>query len=1121
MADFKETVNQIGNNIASYSNAAWQRLLQEANAEIAGLTIFNTLGDKKVTLLRSNLDYIKNSNDVVFGYTPEDYDDRVDFTYYREGSDKNEIPKPKLVDPHNDGFRKEVMKGGGFRVNDEFARKERTYEVVNGGEIVHTVYNEHNNDKTEMNKYLEGTKGIIERTNYDPFTQNGNGLAGKTNKWFRGLIDDVTQKYISERFKTVISRFHTSCDNSDIEEMKSSVGNSAFSEKYGMSHGRNLLKTQDGQTAYEDPKEPYDNPYCRVWTHHHQYNRFVKDTIRPFSGITNDELEKKYNWDSMRSSDYKGFGSGGSRLRKYGAMFDNDGNNTGLVNITPKSDGNGIKGPGGVDIRHCMFSIENLAWKGMFNDYSDEMEENGLSIDQKGPFGGRIMWFPPYNLKFSENSNATWEANEFIGRGEPIYTYSNTRRNGSLSFTMLVDHPSVLDYWERREEVGNSVKSGVDNIESKEQQMLRFFAGCDILKAKLPEQEPIVAEEKKIDEEPETEPESEMFQFLVFYPNNYSGKDDWKSGSIVNPIHYLMGGIGTQKEILDDDGQMLMDPEAYKSKNVHDFPIDFSKEYWVNGNYYGGYEIREKLGVSTIQTQTSGNVISTVTIQGSENDSQMTQKMLVKSLSDTAKKDSVTCTGLKGEKLKQWHKQRYYYRADEETLSQILIGDANDGAVSYIDKESHQFNSVNVKEAVEYWGLKSDKTYSLAEVFTVIEKDENARNYGKQFCREGKFEELKNIIDNYKDNITGVKFRGRASSQANNKSYKVNDERNTTLSRNRALTVKKWLMSTLGIPGEKISEDVIKLDIEYNYDKTKDERQDDSNDRDAKLNRFCLVEVYYKTDKTEDASQPQVRMNASGMPENNTIAVDNGFEGINNSARNKNELEEDETDRKVSARIDSRRQGAVDSWLKSGKFTKTIGTTRNKPKRYDDEYKFFNKIKENDPFMQKLLSERVKYFDPAFHSMSPEGFNARLTFLHQCTRQGPTFSAADSLNGNATNLSFGRPPVCILRVGDFYYTKIIINSISMDYDPLQWDLNDEGIGVMPMLANITIQFDFIGGSELSGPISRLQNALSYNYYANASVYDNRAEQVEYKSNTQGEIESFKAFIGQELASSND
>ena len=44
-----------------------------------------------------------------------------------------------------------------------------------------------------------------------------------------------------------------------------------------------------------------------------------------------------------------------------------------------------------------------------------------------------------------------------------------------------------------------------------------------------------------------------------------------------------------------------------------------------------------------------------------------------------------------------------------------------------------------------------------------------------------------------------------------------------------------------------------------------------------------------------------------------------------------------------------------------------------------------------------------------------------------------------------------------------------------------------------MMANIDINFTFLGGSDLGGPIDRLQNAISFNYYANTSVYDDRAK----------------------------
>ena len=96
-------------------------------------------------------------------------------------------------------------------------------------------------------------------------------------------------------------------------------------------------------------------------------------------------------------------------------------------------------------------------------------------------------------------------------------------------------------------------------------------------------------------------------------------------------------------------------------------------------------------------------------------------------------------------------------------------------------------------------------------------------------------------------------------------------------------------------------------------------------------------------------------------------------------------------------------------------------------------------------------------------------------------------------------------------MGDFYNTKIVITNLSIQYDNAQWDLNPEGIGVMPVFAKISLSFVFLGGSDLSGPISRLQNAVSFNYYANTGVYDDRAEMVEYESNGSGKEIKFKPF----------
>ena len=164
------------------------------------------------------------------------------------------------------------------------------------------------------------------------------------------------------------------------------------------------------------------------------------------------------------------------------------------------------------------------------------------------------------------------------------------------------------------------------------------------------------------------------------------------------------------------------------------------------------------------------------------------------------------------------------------------------------------------------------------------------------------------------------------------------------------------------------------------------------------------------------------------------------------------------------------------------------------------KYRYFQRIDKEQDVVKRLITDKVRYFDPAFHSITPEGFNARLTFLHQCTRQGPTVAASENGAVSAGNLAFGRPPVCVLRIGDFYNTKIIIDSVSINYDAnggTQWDMNTEGIGLQPMFANVTIGFKFLGGSDLSGPIARLQNAVSYNFYANASVYDRHAD---YRNN---------------------
>ena len=363
-----------------------------------------------------------------------------------------------------------------------------------------------------------------------------------------GLLNK-TNKFLSERrARTIISRFH------DKDNTENNLTQSAVYRNFGVSHGRNLLTKgayENGQaTSYPSG---YSNPYCRVWTNHHQYSK-MKHLIRPFTDDENfataEDLQK--NWYIFRTED------AGKRLANHGVL-----NKNGMVNITPTSRGDVV------DIKNCMFSIENLAWKDVItsekgkyryskrvvksengenrNVYDWEIDnENVLSEEQRGPNGGRIMWFPPYDITFQETASAKWSENEFIGRGEPVYTYVNSSRSGTLEFTLLVDHPSILNYW---------MMDKKDNAtDADEQTLLRFFAGCETIDPSEDVIENIFMggyTGKTIDTQ-EVNKEKDI-TFYTFFPNNYSGVDYHDDPETA--MKYLFGGYNSYHPMVNVCGE--------------------------------------------------------------------------------------------------------------------------------------------------------------------------------------------------------------------------------------------------------------------------------------------------------------------------------------------------------------------------------------------------------------------------------------------------------------------------------------------------------------------------------------------------------------------------------------
>jgi outer membrane protein OmpA-like peptidoglycan-associated protein len=1155
MANFLQKLGNVTADLLSNSDFI-QRSVGMANSYEDIMFIVQALGREPISLLGKDYLYIfdhvrRNYN---MGTNVMDYNSNEcpKFTFYKER------PTVRFANPYDDP--KNLL--------DRWM-PDAYFEDTSKDNILYS-YAESNDGYTN-NKEI-GTKYDIDSAN--PGVNFG-GISSFSNVLPTcDMIKKTNDNFNHGKYKTLIARFHTDSMES---KSKDDITQTAITQKFGMSHGRNLLRKYSPNKV----DNGYDNPYCRVWTYHHQYNQLER-AIRPFDLQSAEMLEKgelsgEFETVGFRTIEDKtfGFDGGSKRLDNYGVLNYKNG----MVNIAPTAkikDYFEHKEDKQVSIKKCMFSIENLAWKSE-NIIHDEYDQMGLSPEQKGPLGGRIMWFPPYDLSFSEDVSVSWNANQFIGRGEKVYTYTDTERRGNLSFTLLIDHPSILDYWtgHKRNGMKNQGRElipgnggGVDEINNQENTLLRFFAGCEVLTARpqefrvrerKPETVPDV-EEPVVEDPPETEVHEpkvseKTIHCVLYYPNNYSGVDDapTKSNGTVNAIYYLMNGIGAQKFVND-------------KKDAEDIPTTIDTQVSIQGfDSLGGYEVgRSSFGMYGISATIANlnadyNQIKS-TYADLESKDRKAQYLtgpagvregqtegyvakygeksypLAKIIGSQAMslKGAQTMSNLTGA-THQWYRRRWYYRVDKAYENNQLSRPD-----SYVDTRDFGLNakkgykSVKEDESIaKAFGLdatdKNTTLISFADMFVALEGQKAEELLSGQFEPNNVkiVKELKENQERFK--ITEIKFEGHASYQG----YAAS---NDTLSKNRALTFKKWMQNNKFPEIDKATSGTKKKSPKNNVDKG------DNSDKTVKMWRSASVIIKYNETSIETAATAESSSVESGKTDVNTNAPLNQIDKVsipNNTMSikpippinisstlptsekwlevNQKRVNDDlrKLHYKIKGQLDGKNYLDEMSWNFDNEYlqnqTGIIGVQKGVVERYDNEGEFFELLEKNDPFMHNLITDKIRYFDPAFHSISPEGFNARLTFLHQCTRQGSTVGGSDKIPGTAYNLAFGRPPVCVLRLGDFYYTKIVINSISIQYETPQWDLNPEGIGVMPMFAKVSMNFVFLGGSDLAGPISRLQNAVSFNYYANTGVYDNRAEMVQYDPDGSGHEVKFKPF----------
>ena len=613
-----------------------------------------------------------------------------------------------------------------------------------------------------------------------------------------------------------------------------------------------------------------------------------------------------------------------------------------------------------------MFSIENLAWR---TSNTPGFSTSDLPVCERGPNRGRVMWFPPYDMTFTETTSANWQPNDFLGRPEPIYTYKNTSRTGTLSWKIVVDHPSVL----------NSIVDKVLSVPSNQTRVNSildsFFAGC-----------------RKYD----------IYQLAKDY-------------ATINPndLYELQEAVNTKqltREQLEFTRQEL--ETGFNSPNGGDVDVSQSGgggntqelfDQFLNfGLYFGNDEPKPRTSINYTTEYDRYLAELNTTYK-----TQPTSGTTVEFFNTVVTPNYDVITGLTVELGKQ-------LTTNDDGIVTILISSSCSAAatVAYNDELSQRRVDAMIKFFKEnsltkkFFGTRlivkgaqldaDNRTGSLGER-TVSQPKVSNKTTGPFVLSDFREGKSINCTDNDSNNVVG------GDTQAGSKdifTYEAMACRRAYISS---------ISSTLTVP---------------------------------------------QTTPRPNNPPPNVLVG-------NVITTTEPVDVI------------------------------TQEWKPRDNITKRV------VRAFLSECDYFEAIKADTPMVFDNLKDKLKFFQPAFHSMTPEGLNSRLTFLQQCMRPGDTIKTPFSETVDASNTSFGAPPVLVLRVGDFYNTKIIPNSLGLTFEGL--DLNPEGIGVQPMIATVTLGFNFVGGSGLKESVDKLQNALTFNYYANTEIYDDRADATDIDS----------------------
>ena len=924
--------------------------------------------------------------------------------------------------------------------------------------------------------------------NWDSRIKNQNSLSNNSTNRFRDCsILDVTQKLLEagERNEAIRSIDQTKTKFFDGYSFapKSSGVITPFKverkNKKGEVTGYNYLVPGLDKGGKRDDNRMYNEvELCRAWT-----------KAKPFSKITD-----LIRWKELNRKERN------SVLDRYGNL-----------NIHPSAlnvnEGYGRLGDGLGDAvveafgekraRKYMFSLENLAWR-------DSAQFNELPPCEKGSNGGRIMWFPPYNIRFTDDTTTNWTTHQFLGRPEAIYTYNNTERSGTLSWDIVVDHPTIMNLLVDKE-FAALTDGEVDEL------LAAFWAGCldyDIFE---------LARIWGVFSDSDIEYFKKVISDLdIRLPNDKIRSKVESSGSfqqegvkIETPRLQI---VPLTKFDLFFENDIPLPKDSYKNPLTPFNVAGYDTYYNIYANLARGKNLNQN------------SEFQELAVGGNSGLSESGRTNWIRydyTIGENAPADNqhfFTKDRVKYDKESYGYEQQYEsialeYSADkyasvkDYNLRFAMVAHASPSAPGSNDAALKEYNNklasrrfVSVTKWLILNVLKSPGDNGEIKCYTLgnqeIKSVEDVDKLHGDLETSKTITILRGDLNSRQEITFNIVSRGQTIDDLFQKNPESTTPVDVKRDRNQYTTL-------FGRPLTGATSGVEYFPISYGANET-----------------YYMVKTYDEFNKLIVAGSPDETTFIPSVPKGITTPIKSKYIGtcvaILSNGKRPETREADVICGSLSPIASFARRVEIEAKL----IPKEIPLERKNPpgetpplyveeqvpttnvtkreiaqrilNKLLTECDYFEYLSKESPIIFDSLKQKLKYFSPAFHAMTPEGLNARLTFLQQCMRPGDTITKDVGVSGcDAKNTAFGRPPVSVLRIGDFYHTKIIINSLNISYDPLLWDLNPEGIGVQPMLAKVNISFKYIGGQGLRRYVDQLQNALTFNYYGNTDVYDER------------------------------